>query len=135
MPYSRQAAHKCKLVQDILETETLVQLHNPFFSQTVFPVTFPVSFSEKQYIQTSLLFAFPFFSVYSVCLKRLIICLQRLNFKTRKMSVCQWRPHQRVEMNEICVSKVRKAAKIRNRYNQVPHLTQDTTWAIDKNTI
>ena len=24
--------------------------------------------------------------------------------------------------------KVRKAAKIRNRYNQVPHLTQDTTW-------
>ena len=24
--------------------------------------------------------------------------------------------------------KVRKAAKIRYRYNQVPHLTQDTTW-------
>ena len=23
---------------------------------------------------------------------------------------------------------VRKAAKIRNRYNQVPHLTQDITW-------
>ena len=31
--------------------------------------------------------------------------------------------------------KVRKAAKIRNRYNQVPHLTQDTTWESDKNTI
>ena len=30
--------------------------------------------------------------------------------------------------------KVRKAAKIRNRYNQVPHLTQDTTWERDKNT-
>ena len=29
--------------------------------------------------------------------------------------------------------KVRKAAKIRNRYNQVPHLTQDTTWESDKN--
>ena len=25
-----------------------------------------------------------------------------------------------------CVSKVSKGAKIRNRYNQVPHLTQDT---------
>ena len=24
--------------------------------------------------------------------------------------------------------KVRKKAKIRNRYNEVPHLTQDTTW-------
>ena len=30
--------------------------------------------------------------------------------------------------------KVRKVAKIRNRYNQVPHLTQDTTWESDKNT-
>ena len=25
----------------------------------------------------------------------------------------------------------RKAAQIRNRYNPVPHLTQDTTWEID----
>ena len=31
--------------------------------------------------------------------------------------------------------KVRKTAKIRNQYNQVPHLTQDTTWDSDKNTI
>ena len=30
---------------------------------------------------------------------------------------------------------VRKEAKIRNRYNQVPHLTQDTTWESNKNTI
>ena len=29
-------------------------------------------------------------------------------------------------------SKVRKVAKIRNRYNQVPHMTQDTTWESDK---
>ena len=27
---------------------------------------------------------------------------------------------------------VRNEAKIRNRYNQVPHLTQDTTWESDK---
>ena len=26
------------------------------------------------------------------------------------------------------VIKVRKTAKIKNRYNQVPHLTQDTVW-------
>ena len=31
--------------------------------------------------------------------------------------------------------KVRKTAKIRKRYNQVPHLTQDTTWESNKNTI
>ena len=30
---------------------------------------------------------------------------------------------------------VRKKAKIRNRYNQVSHLTQDTIWESDKNTI
>ena len=31
--------------------------------------------------------------------------------------------------------KVRKTTKIRKRYNQVPHLTQDTTWESNKNTI
>ena len=36
---------------------------------------------------------------------------------------------------ESIVVKVRKVAKISNRYNQVPHLTQDTTWESDKNTI
>ena len=29
-------------------------------------------------------------------------------------------------------NKVRKKAKTRNRYNQVPHLTQDTIWQSDK---
>ena len=31
--------------------------------------------------------------------------------------------------------KVRKTAKIRKRYNQVSHLSQDTTWESNKNTI
>ena len=31
--------------------------------------------------------------------------------------------------------KVRKTAKIRKRYNQVPHLPQDTTWESNKNII
>ena len=31
--------------------------------------------------------------------------------------------------------KVRKTAKIRKRYNQVPHLTKNTTWESNKNTI
>ena len=30
--------------------------------------------------------------------------------------------------------KVRKTAKIRNQYNQLPHLTLDTTWESDENT-
>ena len=35
----------------------------------------------------------------------------------------------------IYILKVRKMAKIRNRYNQAPHPTQDTTWESDKKTI
>ena len=31
--------------------------------------------------------------------------------------------------------KVRKVAKIRNQYNQVPHQTQNTTWESYKNTV
>ena len=31
--------------------------------------------------------------------------------------------------------KVIKKVKIRNRYNHVPHLTQDTTWESDMNTL
>ena len=30
--------------------------------------------------------------------------------------------------------KVSKKAKFRNRYNQVPHLTQETTWESENNT-
>ena len=36
---------------------------------------------------------------------------------------------------KLPISKVRKTAKIRNQYNQVPHLTQDTTWESDNITI
>ena len=36
------------------------------------------------------------------------------------------------EQNQI---KVRKTARIRNRYNQVPHLSQDTKWESNKITI
>ena len=39
------------------------------------------------------------------------------------------------DIDKILVgTKVRKVAKIRNRYNHVAHLTQDTTWENDKNT-
>ena len=42
---------------------------------------------------------------------------------------------QRSQFSLYCCLKVRKTAKIRKRYNQVPHLTQDTTWESKKNTI
>ena len=35
----------------------------------------------------------------------------------------------------LYIPRVRKVAKIRNQYNQVPHLPQDTTWESDKNII
>ena len=39
-----------------------------------------------------------------------------------------------VEILARITIKVRKKAKIRDRYNQVPHLTKDTTWESDKDT-
>ena len=43
------------------------------------------------------------------------------------------RPYIDSEINHIRhFIKVRKTAKIRKRYNQVPHLTQDTTWESNK---
>ena len=39
--------------------------------------------------------------------------------------------HIRIK-GELGTVKVRKTAKIRNRYNKVPHLTKDTTWESDK---
>ena len=32
----------------------------------------------------------------------------------------------------IHLMRVRKTAKIRNQYNQLPYLTQDTTWEVTK---
>ena len=31
-------------------------------------------------------------------------------------------------LEEFALFKVRKKTKIRNRYNQIPHQTQDTIW-------
>ena len=39
-----------------------------------------------------------------------------------------------VFLTVVFIIKVRKQAKIRNRYNQVPHLTQDTIWESAKMT-
>ena len=40
---------------------------------------------------------------------------------------CNWRKADNKRKTDGFISKVRKTAKIRNEYNQVPHLTQDTT--------
>ena len=40
-----------------------------------------------------------------------------------------------ISQNQFCDINKRKETKIRKRYNQVPHLTQDTTWESNKNTI
>ena len=37
-----------------------------------------------------------------------------------------------VKSNAVQFMRVRKTAKIRNQYNQVPPLTQDTTWEVTK---
>ena len=64
--------HKCKLVPDVNEMETVVQLSNPPFSQDLRPYDFcPVYFAEKispdADIILKFLLAVPFFSVYRLC--------------------------------------------------------------------
>ena len=46
---------------------------------------------------------------------------------------CKWPGAKNVILQLISSIKVRKEAKIWKRYNQVPHLTQDTTWESNKN--
>ena len=48
----------------------------------------------------------------------------------------QWTSHAPLVsyMHSISNIKVRMKANIRNRYNQIPHLTQDTIWERHKNT-
>ena len=50
-----------------------------------------------------------------------------------KKYVCNWMSPFWLTLDLFFI--VRKRAKITNRYNQAPHLTQDTTWQTDKNTI
>ena len=69
------SAHKCKLVQDFLETETVVQLSNPPYSPDLSPCDFPVCFTEKSIstdvdMGSKVLLLVPLFSVYRVCPKK-----------------------------------------------------------------
>ena len=45
-----------------------------------------------------------------------------------RLKGCRLEPHRRHCV--VSLSKVRKRAKIRNRYNQAPHLTRDTNWKV-----
>ena len=67
--------------------------------------------------------------------KTVLISLCRLVFS---FAVCmqQILDFSQAEAHLICSHvqfKVKKNAKIRNQYNQVPHLTRDTIWESDKN--
>ena len=57
-----------------------------------------------------------------------------LGFRESDVSPCKteylW---QRVTLDKV--RQVGKVAKFRNRYDQVPHMTQVTIWQSDKNTI
>ena len=82
-------------------------------------------------------------AILSTCIK-----LQR-GFKTFVSSIFEWPLKTGFTVSHIystktavqngldcvlCAIKVSKKAKIRDRYNQVPHLVQDTTWVKDTNT-
>ena len=56
-----------------------------------------------------------------------------------KQSIQDEMPHnaasQLAMLQLLAEIKIRKVATIKNRYNQALHLSQDTTWESDKNTI
>ena len=52
-----------------------------------------------------------------------------------RLELATLRPQVLLPIASFILLKVRKRANIRNRCNQVPHLTQDITWESDKHTI
>ena len=64
------------------------------------------------------------------------------NLKRTYSITWQWLYHEVIKLfklntpgHEIATAtKVRTKSEIRNRYNQLPRLTQDTVWKTDKNT-
>ena len=58
-----------------------------------------------------------------------------LHYLYNKHIFSQWRSNLAYMLQDTLFIKIRKTSKIRKRYNQVPHLTQDTTWESNKNTI
>ena len=84
--HNNACAHKYKLVQDFLETETVAQLHHPFYSSDLSP--FPVYFTEKCSLKTSILVPKCSWqcnvSVSAGCAQNsLLIWIQSLDFTTR----------------------------------------------------
>ena len=53
----------------------------------------------------------------------------KVKVKGQKAGICDGVP------STSALVQNKKVAKVRNRYNQVPHLTKDTTLESDKNTI
>ena len=50
-------------------------------------------------------------------------------------AACAYLTYHSFEIGLLIESKARNKAKIRNWYNQVPHLIQDTKWESEKHTI
>ena len=71
-------AHTYKLVQDFLERETVVQLHNSPYSPDLSPCDLTET-TISPYVDISLkeLLAVQLFSAYKVCPKTLLICNQK----------------------------------------------------------
>ena len=71
--HDNAGTHRCKLVKEFLDTESVVQLHNLLYSSDLSPCDFfSVYFTENQSLQTSKLapLAVPLFSVCKVCPKK-----------------------------------------------------------------
>ena len=87
--HENACAHKCELVPDFLEMETVVQIHNPSYSPDLSACDFFLfTLLKKQSLQTSILSQKCSWqchcSVSTGCAQKIIlICIQSLDFNTR----------------------------------------------------
>ena len=116
-PPVRKIIHSLKLV-DYLH----VQAGNPWYNYYISPCQDSHLYNCSHHI-------------YSIGIDGVPYWLGRSDVKAIMIALFQRRLFLCFFSKLIIPIKVSKVAKIRNRYNQVPHLTQDTTMDSDKNTI
>ena len=60
------------------------------------------------------------------------VCMEYCFWYCKFGNLCEFYFRESSRMRSFVKIKVSKREKIRNRYHQVPHLTQDTTWESNK---
>ena len=117
---TRSSAYIIKLKPNVHVKHTVRPMQNLYFLFLHFSLIFQCSRHISRKVQSA--------NAYW-CNKQVIqwFCVSsRIEMHKPYISFCL------ILMNRYLVIKVKKNAKIRNQYNQVPHIARDTIWESDK---